>query len=165
MFIAPCYKPRLPDPILKVWTPNYLMNKLVHLMLVSVVICQSLYQPTVDTDDTVHRGHFIFISVLINIHKPLSWNLRFKIVTVWAVFVSENYFRGQNVTHHNCCGAAIASNASSYAFDLVRQWLINFGANVPNSLIMKIQDGAGRHVELWKNVNVSRMTTGNKFEL
>ena len=32
-----------------------LTAKLVHLVLVSVVICQSLYQLTVDIDDTVHR--------------------------------------------------------------------------------------------------------------
>jgi len=44
------YKPRLPYPILNVWTPHYSMNSLagtVHLVLVSVVVCQSLYQVTV----------------------------------------------------------------------------------------------------------------------
>jgi len=46
--------------------------KLVHLVLVSVAICQSLYQRTVNINDTVHRGNFTFLSVRINIHKPLS---------------------------------------------------------------------------------------------
>jgi len=33
-----------------------------------MVICHSLCQLSVNTDNTVHRGHFIFLSVLVNIN-------------------------------------------------------------------------------------------------
>jgi len=41
------------------------------MKLVSMVIFQLLYELTVSTDDTVHRGNFTY-QLLINIHKPLS---------------------------------------------------------------------------------------------